>query len=147
MNLEIWDKDIYKTICPGKARGSGGWEHWVKALEYAVKVFGHGRVRSTFVVGIEPKAKTLEGFEYLASKGVIAIGSVWIPNPGSALRGHRTPESSWHLDLAVKNVSILKKNGITYNQVYDGNAGSDTLQHDIYRIQDELLPIFNSQNN
>ena len=55
MNIEIWDKGIYEAICPGKARGGGGWEHWVKALEYAAKVFGHGRVRSNIVAGIEPK--------------------------------------------------------------------------------------------
>lgn len=147
MNLEIWDKNIYKTICPGKANGSGGWEHWVKALEHAVKVFGYGRVRSTFVTGIEPKSRTLEGFEYLISKGVVAIASLWIPNPGSALEGHRTPESAWHLDLAEKNVDLWKKNGITYDQVFDANAGSDSLQHDIYRIQDETLPVFNLQSS
>jgi hypothetical protein len=141
MNLEIWDKNMYQTICPGKARGSGGWDNWVKALEYAVKVFGYGRVRSTFVVGIEPKRTVLEGFEYLSSKGVVAIGSVWIPNPGSELMGHRTPEAAWHLDLAEKNVAILKKNGISYQQVYDSNAGSDTLQHDIFRIQEGLMPV------
>lgn len=145
MNLEIWDKNFYQTICPGKSRGSGGWDHWVKALEHAVKVFGYGNVRSTFVVGIEPKQKTLEGFEYLSSKGIVAIGSVWIPNPGSALEGHRSPEAAWHLDLAEKNVAIWKRNGITYKNVHDGNAGSDTLQHDIYRIQDELLPVFKTQ--
>ena len=69
MNLELWDKDFYKAVCPGKANGSGGWDHWVKALEYAVGVFGWGRVRSNFVAGIEPMSKTLEGFEYLGSKG------------------------------------------------------------------------------
>ncbi|WP_241428274.1 radical SAM protein [Clostridium sp. DJ247] len=146
MNLEIWDKNIYSTICPGKSKRSGGWDHWVEALEYAVKVFGYGKVRSTFVVGIEPKKKTIEGFEYLSSKGVVAIGSVWIPNPGSELSGHRTPEPSWHLDLAVRNVAIWKKNGITYDHTYNSNANSDTLQHDIYKIEDELLPVFKRTN-
>jgi hypothetical protein len=77
----------------------------------------------------------------------VAIASLWIPNPGSALEGHRTPESAWHLDLAEKNVNIWKKNGITYDQVFDANAGSDSLQHDIYRIQDETLPVFNLQSS
>lgn len=27
----------------------GGWQHWVDALEYAVKVFGFGKVRTGFV--------------------------------------------------------------------------------------------------
>ena len=61
MNIEMWDKGMYDTICPGKARGGGGWDHWVKALNYAVGVFGRGNVRSNMVAGIEPKKKTVEG--------------------------------------------------------------------------------------
>lgn len=144
MNIEIWDKGIYDAICPGKARGGGGWEHWVKALEYAVTVFGHGRVRSNIVAGIEPKRSTLAGLEYLASKGVVGTFAVWCPNPGSELEGHRCPEPGWYLDLAHKLVAIWKKNGITYQHVFDSNASSDTLQHDIYRIEDETLPIFDT---
>ncbi|HEY3491213.1 MAG TPA: radical SAM protein [Candidatus Deferrimicrobiaceae bacterium] len=142
MNLELWDKGFYDTICPGKARGGGGWDHWLKALEYAVGVFGRGRVRSNFVAGIEPKFKTLEGLEYLAEKGVVGINSVWIPCPGSGLEGHRSPVPAWYMDLAFKLVPIWKKAGFTFEQVCDANASSDYLQHDIWRIEDELLPIF-----
>lgn len=142
MNLEIWDKRIYEVICPGKAHSSGGWDHWVKALEHGVKVFGHGRVRSNFVAGIEPKARTVEGLDVLASKGVVSTFTVWCPNPGSELRGHRAPEPGWYLELAERQVEIWKKHGITYEHVYDSNASSLGIQHDLYRIQDELLPVF-----
>lgn len=142
MNIEIWDKGYYETICPGKARGGGGWEHWVKALEYAAKVFGHGRVRSNMVAGLEPKKKSLEGLEYLASRGVIGTFTIWCPNPGSELRGHRAPEPAWYLDLAHQLVPIWKKNGFTFDQAIDAHASNDTLQHDVWRIQDELLPVF-----
>lgn len=142
MNLELWDKDFYKAVCPGKANGSGGWEHWVKALEYAVGVFGWGRVRSNFVAGIEPKAKTLEGFEYLGSKGVVFSFNVWAPNVGSAFEGHRSPETSWFVDLAEKAATIWKKNGFTYDQIHDATAGDQRLPNDIYRIENEVFPIF-----
>jgi hypothetical protein len=142
MNIEIWDKGIYDAICPGKARGGGGWEHWVRALEHAAKVFGHGRVRSNIVAGIEPKKSSLAGLEYLASKGVVGTFTVWCPNPGSELEGHRSPEPGWYLDLAHKLVAIWKKNGFTYDKIFDCHASSDTLQHDIWRIEHELLPIF-----
>jgi len=101
MNLELWDKDFYKAVCPGKANGSGGWDNWVKALEYSVGVFGWGRVRSNFVAGIEPKSKTLEGIEYLGSKGVICSFNIWAPNVGSAFEGHRSPETSWYIDCLL----------------------------------------------
>ena len=142
MNIELWDKGFYETICPGKAHGSGGWDHWLAALEYAVTVFGHGRVRSNIVAGIEPKKKTWEGLQYLASKGVIGTFSIWCPNPGSELEGHRAPEAGWYLDLAEKLVTAWKQAGFTFQQVCDANASNDSLQHDVWRIQDGLLPAF-----
>jgi hypothetical protein len=142
MNIEIWDKGIYEAICPGKARGGGGWEHWVKALEHAAAVFGHGRVRSNIVASIEPKKSTIAGFEYLAGKGVVVTSTIWCPNPGSDMEGHRAPEAAWCLDLAEKLVAIWKKNGFTYEQILDCHASWDNLQQDIWRIDNELLPVF-----
>ncbi|MFT8314109.1 MAG: radical SAM protein [Clostridium sp.] len=142
LNLELWDKDFYRAVCPGKANGSGGWDHWVKALEYAVGVFGWGRVRSNFVAGIEPKSKTIEGFEYLGSKGVVFSFNIWAPNVGSAFEGHRSPETSWYVDLSEKAAAIWKKNGFTYDQIHDATAGDYRLPNDIYRIENEVFPIY-----
>lgn len=144
-NIEIWDKNIFKAICPGKEIQCGGWDHWVKALEYEAQVFGHGRVRSNIVAGLEPKQSTLDGVEYLASKGVIAFVSSWCPNPGSELEGHRSPEPAWHFDLFKKVAAIHRKAGFTYDQLYDAYAAPNTAIHDIYRIEDELLPVFKKQ--
>ncbi len=145
MNIEIWDKNIFQTICPGKVSSCGGWDHWVRALEHAADVFGHGRVRSNIVAGIEPKQSTLDGVEYLASKGVICFAGAWCPNPGSQLEGHRTPEAEWHLDMAKKVAAIHRKAGFTYDQLYDCSAAPTGLTHDIYKIEDGLLPVFNSK--
>lgn len=142
MNLELWDKDFYKAVCPGKANGSGGWDHWVKALEYAVKVFGWGRVRSNFVAGIEPKARTVEGFEYLGAKGVVFSFNVWAPNVGSAFEGHRSPDTSWYVDLSTRAAAIWKKSGFTYDQIHDATAGDYRLPNDVFRVENELFPIF-----
>jgi hypothetical protein len=139
MNIELWDKNFFNSIYPGKRDHCGGWDHWVKALEYAVDVFGWGRVRSNIVAGIEPKESTLAGVEYLASKGVICFAGAWCPNPGSALEGHRTPEPAWHWDMAKKVTSIFRKAGFTYDQLYDCSAAPTTLNHDIYKIEDGLI--------
>ena len=143
-NIEIWDRNIFKAICPGKDQQCGGWDHWLKVLEHEVDVFGHGRVRSNIVAGIEPKDSTLEGIEYLASKGVIGLATVWNPNPGSALEGHRAPEPSWYFDLFRKISAIHRKYGFTYEQIYDCSGGTGILS-DIYRIEDETLPVFNAK--
>ncbi|MFP3040490.1 radical SAM protein [Treponema primitia] len=140
MNLELWDKDYYKAVCPGKARNSGGWDNWLKALEYAVEVFGWGRVRSNFVPGIEPKAKTLQGFEYLSDKGVVCNFTTWAPNVGSALEGHRCPEAGWYVDLATKLAEMWKKAGFTADIIHDA-SGAATLSYDIFRIENDYFDI------
>jgi hypothetical protein len=139
INLEVWDKRFFAAYCPGKEDFCGGQAHWIKSIEYAVKKFGFGNVRSMFVGGLEPKRSVLEGLEYLASKGVCAFLSPWIPNPGSMLEGHSSPDWKWHLELAYKNSEILRKNGLTFEQLYYSSASSNYPVHDIYRIENNLL--------
>ena len=133
INIEIWDRHIFKAICPGKEKRCGGRDHWVKALEYAASIFGKGNVRSNIVAGIESKESILEGVDYLASKGVICYAGAWIPNPGSALEGHRSPEPSWHYDLTLKVAAIYRKHGYTTAQLYH-TFGNSTAAHDAFRI-------------
>ncbi|AEF84622.1 radical SAM domain protein [Treponema primitia ZAS-2] len=142
MNLELWDKDFYKAVCPGKANNSGGWENWINALEYAVKVFGWGRVRSNFVAGIEPMPKTLQGFEYLCGKGVVCSFNIWMPNVGSAFEGHRSPETEWYIDLGTKLAEFWGKNGFTFDKIHDATAGDHRLPSDIFRIENEVFDIY-----
>ena len=118
INIEHWNEKVFDVICPGKSKLFGGWKNWLRALEYAAGVFGKGNVRSSIVSGLEPKEDTLEGVEYLASIGVIAFPGPWIPNPGSALEGHRTPEASWHYDVIRKSAAIYEKHGYTTAQLY-----------------------------
>lgn len=142
IQIEIWDKNIFKTICPGKELECGGWQHWVDALEYAVGIFGWGRVRTGFVSGIEPKEKILEGVEYFAKRGILSLTNAWNPNPGSKLEQHRTPTWQWHLDLAKKTYKIFKQVGFTYEQYFDASPSANFLVHDIFRIEEERLPVF-----
>jgi biotin synthase-related radical SAM superfamily protein len=144
MNLEVWDRDFYKAVCPGKSSYSGGWDNWVKALEYAVGVFGWARVRSNFVAGIEPKSRTLEGFEYLCGKGVVCSLNVWEPNVGSAFEGHRSPDTEWYIDLSVKLAELWKKNGFTFDEIHDATAGDYRLPSDIFRIENDVFDIYKS---
>lgn len=147
MNLEIWDKNYYPVILPGKVSECGGREHWIQAIEYAAKRFGKAKVRSGFVAGIEPKPATLEGVEYFASIGVVSLTGAWNPNPGSALEGHRTPEPAWHLDMAYQCHDIFKRYGYTYQDFYDVSPSPNFLIHDLFAIEEELLPVFHAGSN
>lgn len=145
LNLEIWDPAFYPAILPGKTTECGGREHWIKAIEHAAKVFGKGKVRSGFVAGIEPKKATLEGVEYFASIGVLSLTGAWVPNPGSALEGHRSPPGPWHLDMAYKSHDIFKRYGFTYEDYFDIAPFPNFLIHDLFAIDSELLPVFKKE--
>lgn len=131
---EVWGKDFFNAICPGKAETGGGYENYIRAIDYALEVFGKGRVRTQFVAGLQPKEYVIDGLETLAAKGAVALALPWIPNIGSAYEGHRTPTEEWHWDLQYKSFEILQRNGITYEQLYDALPNRRLVQ-DLYRIE------------
>src|SRR4030066_879937 len=96
-SMEIWDKNLYKAICPGKAKNVSH-EAFINSIKTAVEVFGEGNVYGVFVLGLEPKEAFLEGVKELAGLGANVVPFVWSPNPGSKLAGHRAPTSQWYVD-------------------------------------------------
>ncbi|MDR1067272.1 MAG: radical SAM protein [Clostridiales bacterium] len=141
INLEVWNPHYFEIINPGKSSQLGGRGNWIKALEYAAKKFGWGKVRTSFVTGIEPKNFTIEGVEYLASIGVISLTGGWNVGIGSALEGHRTPEPAWHWDMYNKAHDILKKYGFKHQDYFDVSPGANTLVGDLFAVEEELFPI------
>ncbi len=121
-NIEVWDKNIFAAMCPGKEKRNGGWQHWVDALEYSVELFGKGNVHSAIVAGLEPLESTLAGIEYLASKGVVCHFSAFRPEKGTPLEGYRSPDAAWHWELLDKATDIFRRYGFTTLQMYSGNA-------------------------
>ncbi len=68
MNLEIADSALREKICPGKSRIT--YEHYHKAFEKAVELFGWGQVSSVLIGGIQPKEDIINECERLAKIGV-----------------------------------------------------------------------------
>jgi hypothetical protein len=140
-NTEVWRKDYFEIVCPGKVTECGGYDNWIKAIEYAVGVFGKGKVRSNFVVGLQPKDILFEGIDYLASIGVVTVASRWVPGLGSPLEGHRSPTVDWHWDVQLRHAQILRKYGRTYDEIFNSTPAR-TITHDIYGIEEGTLPAF-----
>ena len=98
-NLEVWDKRLFETVAPGKAKYIG-YDLWVQRLVEAVDVMGEGGVSPNMVSGIEMAQpwgfstvedairSTREGFEYLMSRGVLPHLDTWCIEPGTTLEGH-----------------------------------------------------------
>lgn len=86
-NLEVWGREQFGRVCPGKARFVG-YDRWLEALYDAVDVFGEGNVMSAFVAGAEldgegarpsPEdalAANLDATETLLARGVLPVFSL-----------------------------------------------------------------------
>ena len=133
-NIEVWDRNLFAAVCPGKDKRNGGWQHWVDSLEASVEIFGKGNVHSTIVGGLEPRESTLEGIEYLASKGVVCHFSAFRPEKGTALEGYRSPEASFHWELLDKGTDIYRRYGFNTLQLFSGPA-SGPHSADVFRIK------------
>lgn len=138
-NLEVWDENNFKFICPGKVQECGGRENWLAVLKHEVDVFGKYNVRSNFVAGLEPKEVLLEGIEYLVEHGVLATATYWNPAVGSAFEGHQSPTPEWHHDLQKKIYEIYKHYGVPYEQFYFVGAREHAISY-YYELDGHTLP-------
>jgi DNA-binding PadR family transcriptional regulator len=78
-DIELWDEEIARKVCPGKYRWTGRERH-LQTLSYVARRFGRNRAMSTFVVGLEPAESFLAGAETLAREGIVPIPSIWMPH-------------------------------------------------------------------
>ena len=78
-DIEIWNEELFRRICPGKAQWTGR-QRALDALLHIARRHGPHKACSTFVVGLEPAEDFLAGAEYLASNGIVPIPSIWMPH-------------------------------------------------------------------
>lgn len=110
-NYEIWDKERFEKICPGKSRYVGR-DTWISRILDAAQIFSPDRVIPNFVAGIEMAsphgfateeeawASTGEGLDYFMKQGVIPRFTVWCPEPLSVLGAKSGPASlRYHVGL------------------------------------------------
>jgi hypothetical protein len=88
-DLNAWDQATFEEACPGIAKHIGRTVQ-LAGLEYVARTFGPGKACSAFVVGIEPLDTLLAGAEYLGSRGVVPLFSVWLPH-GQPVCGKAEP--------------------------------------------------------
>ena len=107
-NLEIYDRELFGLICPGRAELIG-WERYVEALGYAAGIFPNGTVASHLIVGLEPPGSTVQGIDFLVSMGVVPILPVIRP----------TRDRSYHIHPLTADVIIP-----VYKHLYKALKGS-----------------------
>lgn len=107
-NIEIYDRVIAKKYMPGK--GEIPLPTYLDALKYAVSIWGNaGKVRSIFIVGLEPKKSLLEGIETVCKIGVSPILSLFKPIQGTPLAHLLPPSDKDILDIVTQTEQLCEK--------------------------------------
>ncbi|MBI4844446.1 MAG: radical SAM protein [Nitrospirae bacterium] len=125
-NLEVWDEDIWKRACPGKAHFTGR-EQWLKGLTDAVEIFGRGNVMSAFVAGIEFNIEKgfgntdealqscVNGAEWLLRHGILPLYSIqWPFTSASAKKFPLDSVLDYFIRLNASQAGLRKKYGLAF---------------------------------
>jgi len=115
LNIETFDRDIFDRVCGGQ-----DYDWILKAIEYAVKVFGRGKVASNIIIGLgESDENILEGVEYLASRGCVAtlrplrVNELNKKQLEGALEKLEPLTADRLIGLAEKHKEILERHGLS----------------------------------
>ncbi len=111
MSLEIWNEELARRVMPGKMKYTGRQRH-LDALEYVATKYGKGKACSNFIIGIEHADSLLEGADYVASKGVVPIASVWIPFGRPVLGSMKAPNLEYYQKVKSGLAQIYSKYGL-----------------------------------
>ncbi|MBI5971247.1 MAG: radical SAM protein [Deltaproteobacteria bacterium] len=116
-NVEIYDEELFKIICPGRATLIGR-KRYLDALEYAAKIFPSGTVSSHLIVGLEPPGSTCQGIDFLTGIGVVPVLPIYRPTTNKALR--IDPLTTEIIIPVYKHLyKAVKTKGINLNWVRD----------------------------
>lgn len=109
-NYEVWDKDLFEKICPGKAAWIG-WDAWIRRVVESAEIFGPEMVIPNFVGGVELSephgfqsvkeavASTKLGLEFFMSKGIVPRFTTWCPEPFTTLGAQAGPPLEYFCEL------------------------------------------------
>jgi hypothetical protein len=121
-NIEIWDRKLFDTVCPGKAR-TVGYQKWKELLLEGVEVFGNGYLSTNFVIGPEVAIpdgfknyeeglqSVVEGFEWCLQHGILPFYQFWRCSPGSLFSDMELPAvpTEYYLRISLEHHRLMEK--------------------------------------
>lgn len=119
-NYEVWDKELFKKLCPGKESWIG-YDTWMRRVVDSAEVFGPENVIPNFVGGVELSEpwgfktvkeaidSTSEGLEFFMSKGIVPRFTAWCPEPYTTLGTQAGPPLEYFCELLTAWKEIFEK--------------------------------------
>jgi len=150
-NYEVWGKELFAKICPGKERVVG-FENWIDRVVASADVFGAENVIPNFVGGVEmnrecgfddPKAAvahTREGLDWFMSRGVVPRFTTWCPEPLAALGPHPAPPLAYFCELLIAWRETFRHYGLRVPPGY-GEPGPGKAVFSVSAFMDVLEPV------
>jgi hypothetical protein len=96
--FELFDRDIFKELCPGKNR-EYGHEHYLEAVRYCAALGRRGPRREPWVTngeiiaGLEPPESSIRAIDWITSVGGIPTVCVFRPLAGTDLQDADPPRT------------------------------------------------------
>jgi len=130
-NIEIWDDDKRKEICPGKSEFS--LKHYLEVLEFTAKQLPN-KVGSSLLVGLDSPESIKAGVNTLINIGVHPCILPFKPFDGSKLEKTKPANPGEFIELSGYTVDQIYESGLDLFQ----NQGCllcecCTVMHDIWR--------------
>jgi len=128
-NFEVWDKELFPKICPGKMRFIGR-DNWIRRIEESAEIFGPHNVIPNFVGGVEMNKNygfteveaavesTTEGLEFFMSRQIMPRFTSWCPEPYSKLGPQEAPPLRYYLRLLQEFRRVFYENKLPYPKGY-----------------------------
>lgn len=119
-NIEVWDKKLFKWICPGKEKVIG-YDEWIRRTIRAVDFWGPGRVNPNFVIGVEMAKpygfedvssavkSTASGWDFLMDHGVLPRFNLWTIEPGSRFANQTMPPLEYFIEVQKAYIELCWK--------------------------------------
>ncbi len=111
-NLEVFDRSLARRYMPGK--GAIPLSVYEQAFRAATKLWGTaGRVRTIFMVGLEPADSLLRGVDHVASMGVSPILSLFRPIEDTPMQNLLAPSDQEIWEIYQQAQAICSRYGLS----------------------------------
>jgi hypothetical protein len=115
-NIDVWDDDALKAICPGKYKI--GKNYYEKALLEGVKLWGEGNSVIQFLAGPwESNQSLLDATKHFLNMGILPNITSFFPSPRSPLSKTGKPKSLKEIvDLYTSYGHLVRESGLFPNK-------------------------------
>jgi hypothetical protein len=139
--LEIVNREIFPTICPGKA-DKLGTDLYLRAIEYTSKLFGRGRIHGEIIAGLEPPEDTIRGVEMFARWGAATTICIFRPTVGTDMQDSPPPKYEEMVPIYRRAYEIWMENDVPLGIAPGIKVAMTLMPEEAAYFADETTPAY-----